>query len=64
VRISEFWTRMGEQFGESYAESLASDVVVRQLGGRTVRDALEAGEKPQDVWRAVCEAFEVPAARR
>jgi hypothetical protein len=34
------------------------------LGGRTVAQALEVGEDPKVVWRAVCEAREVPAAQR
>ena len=64
MRLTEFWERMREQFGAAYAESLAKDQVLALLGGRTVADALEAGMPPRQVWRAVCEVFEVPAKNR
>jgi hypothetical protein len=63
VRLSEFWDRMEGQFGSVYAESVAKDHVLPRLG-RTAVDALKDGESPKTVWRAVCEEFEVPAARR
>jgi hypothetical protein len=55
---------MGAVFGEAYAQSVARDYVLVQLGGRTVMQALDAGEDTKAVWRAVCEALEVPAAQR
>jgi Protein of unknown function (DUF3046) len=64
VRLSAFWTLMRDHFGATYAESVARDHVLAALGGRTVEQALGAGENPKRVWRAVCEEFEVPAARR
>ncbi len=64
MRLTDFWERMQGQFGATYAESLAKDQVLAQLGGRTVTEALEAGEPARQVWRAVCEAFDVPAKNR
>jgi len=64
VRLTEFWTRMQDQFGAAYAESIATDQVLGELGGRSVREALAAGEDPKLVWRAVCAAFDVPARNR
>jgi len=64
VRLTEFWERMREQFGASYAESLAEDQVLAPLGGRTIAEALEAGEPVRQVWRVVCEVFDVPARNR
>ena len=64
VRLSEFWNRMRNHFGEGYAESVAHDQVLKSLGGRTVDQALAAGEEAKQVWRAVCEEFDVPAGRR
>ena len=64
VRLSDFWTRMRDHFGEGYAESVAHDHVLEALGGRTVDQALESGEDAKRVWRAVCEEFEVPARKR
>lgn len=55
---------MGKQFGEVYAESVAKDYVLGNLGGRTVNRALADGEDAKVVWRAVCEAFNVPESLR
>lgn len=52
---------MNEQFGESYAPSVARDHVIAELGGRTVEQALADGEPVKRVWRAVCATFEVPS---
>jgi hypothetical protein len=60
VRLTEFWARMREQFGDVYAESLAKDYVLSNLGGRTVNKALADGEDAKVVWRAVCDTFNVP----
>jgi hypothetical protein len=64
VRLTDFWSRMTAVFGAGYAESFARDFVLAELGGRTVVAALDAGEDPKFVWRAVCEAKDVPAAQR
>ncbi len=64
VRLTEFWARMERQFGAAYAESLARDQVLSALRGRTVVEAFAAGEDAKAVWRAVCEAFEVPLRER
>ncbi len=55
---------MGDHFGAAYAESIATDQVLGELGGRTVREALAAGEDAKSVWRAVCSAFDVPGQLR
>ena len=64
MRLTEFWARMREQFGDVYAESLAKDYVLSNLGGRTVNKALADGEDPKVVWRAVCDTFNVPDSLR
>ncbi|MBB4930257.1 hypothetical protein F4561_001077 [Lipingzhangella halophila] len=64
MRLSYFWDRMYEQFGETYAESLARDYVIETLGSRTVDQALADGTGAKEVWRAVCEDFGLPAAAR
>ena len=64
MRLTEFWMRMREQFGDVYAESLAKDYVLSNLGGRTVNQALADGEDAKVVWRAVCDTFNVPDALR
>ena len=51
---------MNAQFGETYAQSVAKDQVLAELGDRTVNQALADGENTKTVWRAVAEAFDVP----
>jgi hypothetical protein len=64
VRLTMFWERMQEQFGEAYAESVAKDYVLSNLGGRTVSKALADGEDAKIVWRAICDTFGVPESKR
>lgn len=64
VRITEFWRRMEARFGAAYARSYAADQVLAPLGGRTVERALADGDDVKSVWRAVCEAEQVPPAER
>jgi hypothetical protein len=64
MRLTEFWRRMDARFGAGYSRSIASDQVLPQLGGRTVDQALGTGTDAKTVWRAVCEAFDVPARLR
>src|SRR5215475_1556884 len=55
---------MRGQFGDAYAASVAKDYVLADLGGRTVDQALAEGIEPKTIWRAVCEAFEIPKESR
>ncbi len=64
MRLTEFWERMETRFGPRYAESVARDQVLRQLEGLTVVQALAAGRSAKSVWRAVCDAFEIPVKER
>jgi hypothetical protein len=64
MRLTEFWARMDEHFGAAYVDSFARDHVIGTLGGRTVHEALDAGEPAKDVWRAVCADQDVPPRLR
>lgn len=64
MRLSHFWTLMNDEFGPTYAGSLARDHVIGSLGNRTVLQALEAGEAPRTVWLALCDDLDVPQSRR
>ena len=64
MRHTEFWMRMEHALGPAYARSWADQYVLRDLGGRTVLEALDAGEQPKVVWRAVWAALELPARER
>ena len=55
--MTDFWARMERVFGQGYAASVAADQVIPQLGGRTVEQALAAGEETVTVWRAVVAAY-------
>jgi hypothetical protein len=62
--MTMFWDRMRAFFGESYADSVAKDQVIADLGDRTVNRALADGMDAKTVWRAVCDAFNVPDSLR
>ena len=66
MRLTDFWTRLEQVFGAGYAASVAEDQVLTQLGGRTIRQALAAGEPTVTIWRAVVAAYpeRVPAKLR
>lgn len=64
MRLTDFWERMVAQFGAAYADSVARDQVIAELGGRTVYQAIADGMDPKQIWRAVCVRFEVPASQR
>ncbi len=64
MRLTHFRQRMADEFGRIRAEMIARDHVFSAFGDRTVNEALAAGYDPKDVWRAVCEAFDVPPERR
>lgn len=64
MRLTDMWARMEETFGRGYAESVASDQILPELGGRTVRQALAAGEETVTVWRAVVAAYPDRVPRR
>jgi hypothetical protein len=63
VRLTDFWERMEEVFGQSYAHSWARDVVLPPLGV-TVDQAILAGIDTKDIWRAVCATTDVPSVLR
>jgi len=64
MRHTEFWARMEQVLGSAYAHTWARTHVMAGLDGRTVEEALAAGEPPKRVWRAVVEALELPASER
>lgn len=57
MRLTDFWARLEQVFGSAYAASVADDQVLSQLGGRTIAEALDAGEAAAVVWRAVVAAY-------
>lgn len=64
MRVSEFWFLAEQEFGRVHARSLAADLALSALNDRTADRALADGEDPRQVWQAMCEALDVPIARR
>jgi hypothetical protein len=64
MRHTEFWARMEAALGPAYARSWAEQQVLADLDGRTVNEALAAGESPKTVWRAVWAALGLPPRDR
>lgn len=64
MRLTDLWWRLEETFGAGYAQSVARDQVIPDLGGRTIDEALAAGDEIADVWRAVVAAFPDRVPRR
>jgi len=64
MRITVFRRLMAEEFGPGRAQVLARDHVLSALGGRTVDQALTAGIPAKEIWRELCDAFDVPSERR
>ena len=62
MRHTEFWARMEQALGRGYARSWADQQTIPDLGGRTVSEALAAGETPKHVWRAVWSRLELPVS--
>lgn len=64
MRVSEFWFLAEQEFGRVHARSLAADLALSGLGDRTAARALAEGEDPRQVWTELCQALDVPVARR
>lgn len=64
MRLTYFRELMETEFGVARAAAVSRDHVFSELGGRTVDEALEAGIDPREVWKAVCDAYDVPPTRR
>ena len=61
VREAELWSRLESVLPDGYAAVWASQVVLADLGGRTVVEALQAGLPCKRVWRAAWRYLELPA---
>ena len=64
MRHTEFWARMDQALGTTYSRVWARQQVLADLGGRTVDEALEAGEAPKLVWRVVAATLALPESQR
>jgi hypothetical protein len=66
VRLTDFWGRLEQTFGSTYARSIAADHAFADLDGRTIDEAIAQGVETATIWRAVVAAYpdRVPARLR
>jgi len=64
VRRSEFSALSAHVFGPALAATYTRELILPVLDGRTAETALAEGEDVRRVWNALCDAMEVPDARR
>jgi hypothetical protein len=55
---------MEAALGPSYARAWAEQIVIGELGERTVSESLAAGEPPKRVWAAVWRTLGLPPSDR
>ncbi|ANF31093.1 signal transduction histidine kinase [Leifsonia xyli] len=63
MKLSEFQRAVSDKFGSSYGQTLLTDLVLAELGGRTANEAIAAGLPPREVWIALCKETGVPSSR-
>lgn len=61
---TELWRRMAEHLPDGRLELWADSIVLSELGGRTVTEAIAAGLPFARIWRAVWEMLELPERYR
>jgi hypothetical protein len=64
MRHTELWARLDRVLGRDYSRTWAELTVVRDLDGRTTREALDAGVPPKQVWAAVWRQLELPDSEK
>jgi hypothetical protein len=64
VRESQFWELVDGEFGRTQGRVQVRELVLFQLGNRTAEQAMAEGEPVREVWLALCDALDVPVARR
>ena len=66
MRLTDFWERLEQAFGSSYARSIAADYTFSSLGGRTIDEAIAQGVETATIWRSVVSEYpdRIPARLR
>jgi hypothetical protein len=59
VRETTLWAKLEAVLGPGYAPAWAEQVVLTELAGRTVLEALAEGRDCKTIWRAVCLQLEL-----
>ena len=55
--MTDFWARLEQVFGSTYARSMAADHSFADLGDRTINQAIADGIGTATIWRAVVTAY-------
>ena len=55
--MTDFWARLDEAFGATYARSIAADQSFAALGDRTIVQSIADGIDTATIWRAVVDAY-------
>lgn len=63
MRLTEFEQLITDEFGDQKAQWIKDSHVIAELGG-TAHELIEQGVDPRDVWRRLCDDFDVPEERR
>jgi hypothetical protein len=64
MREAELWSRLEAVLGPGYARAWADLVVMSDLGGRCVSEAIAHGIDFKTIWRAVWAQLELPDSQR
>ena len=62
MKHSEFARAVDAEFGSAMGQALVRDLVL-DVFNLTAAEALKAGNRPRDVWTALCHAMDVPESR-
>ncbi len=60
VREVELWNRLQKHLGENYCRVWADQMVLKELGQRTVMESLESGVPTKKIWEACWKELELP----
>ena len=55
--MTDFWERLEQAFGATYAHSLAADYSFAELGDLTINQAITQGVETATIWRAVVDEY-------
>ena len=64
MTLSEFHELVTHVFGRQLGNVIFQEQVISELGDRTAQEALNVGIIPKIVWRALCDAMDVPESDR
>ncbi|WP_278312887.1 DUF3046 domain-containing protein [Lolliginicoccus levis] len=64
MRLTDFHDKVESCLGARLGPTLLRDHVLTSLGGVTAERAISSGVSLREVWRALCDEFDVPELQR